>query len=167
MSGRYRRSYELLKVLRETDAITNLEYAATMATVASVIEDNKIAIGLNLECSLGLQTSRLVNEHVLSWCYSPQLHEVCLKAQGAGPKFVDSIIPSLRAKAANDSRISSEFVDLYQVQFDNMSNTLDIHCNVTVHHTLNVIGAGAYGNSPGLALTTLAATLTLMSLFGP
>jgi hypothetical protein len=33
-------------------------------------------MGLNLECSLGLQTTQL-DDRILSWYFSPQLHAVC------------------------------------------------------------------------------------------
>jgi len=161
ITGRYTRTHELLEVLQETGNITTLEFAATMATVTSVIEDNKINMGLNLECSLGLQTTQLVNDQVLSWCFSPQLHAVCMQSRENGPRYVQSIIPSLRQAAVRDPRVSTTFIDLFEMQFVDQSNTLDIHCNVTVHHFLNVI-AGAPSLPTSLAMLGAAIVTSLL-----
>lgn len=165
---RYSKRDKILVALREAGNLTLVEMSATDAAVTTAIEDTKIHLGLNLECTRGLFTTTLVNDGVLSWCYSPHLHSVCANAQRQGPKLVQGIIPAMRALAANDSDISQEFIRLYEMQFTRAVDTLDIHCNVTAYTEVNIINAAgpgaAVGAAAAAALATAVAATALMLL---
>lgn len=141
IEGRYRKRERILNGLLHIDAINMTQYAATDAAVSSVIEDAKVRLGLSLECSFGLFTTTMINDRVSSWCYSPELHTACTDAQSNADAFVNGIIPALREEAARKPMISTAFVDLFEMQFTESSNTMDIHCNVTQRQTYFTAGA--------------------------
>jgi hypothetical protein len=51
VTGRYSKRDKILKALFDRGNITLDEYLATDAAVTTVVEDQKINLGLNLECS--------------------------------------------------------------------------------------------------------------------
>lgn len=131
--------------------------------MTTAIEDTKIQLGLNLECTRGLFTTTLVNDAVLSWCFSPYLHSVCSAAQRQGPKLVTGIIPAMRRLAEHDPDISREFIRLYEFQFTRAVDSLDIHCNVTAYTETEIINAAPPAARGALVATALGlAALALL-----
>eukprot|EP00892_Ulva_mutabilis_P010841 jgi/Ulvmu1/8129/UM040_0025.1 len=167
IDGRYSKRDKLLVALREAGNLTLDEQSATDAAVTTAIEDTKIQLGLNLECTRGLFTTTLVNDGVLSWCYSPILHSMCSTAQRQGPKLVSGIIPALRRLAEHDADISQEFIQLYEFQFTRAVDSLDIHCNVTAYTEVTIINGAAGGVRAGhgvLAAGLSGAALALLAM---
>ena len=140
LSGKYNKRDKILRAMHRDGKLTLQELSATDAAVTIVLEDLKINLGMNLECTKGLLTSSR-NKNTHSSCHSEDLLKLCKHAQDTAPEFFSSVIPGLRNEQKKDPNVSGEFISLFEFQFKDKTNTIDVHCNVTAKVEIQLSGA--------------------------